>query len=134
MSYCTKADVNSMFGNISDQVSDEMFTTAISNSDAWINANLKRNYDPIPTSNPQALKTVAIYHSASDILLTLYHGDDLPIQYDVWFNKAQSLLDDYIESYLNADAEEEELMAHQMVKHSKAQTYNEKRGRCGWVR
>lgn len=134
MSYCTKADVNSMFGDISDQVSDEMFTTAISNSDAWINANLKRNYVPIPTSNPQALKTVAIYHSASDILLTLYHGDDLPIQYDVWFNKAQSLLDDYIESYLNADAEEEELMAHQMVKHSKAQTYNEKRGRCGWVR
>ena len=134
MSYCTKADVNSMFGDISDQVSDEMFTTAISNSDAWINANLKRNYVPIPTSNPQALKTVAIYHSASDILLTLYHGDDLPIQYDVWFNKAQSLLDDYIESYLNADAEEEELMAHQMVKHSKAQTYNEKRGRCGGVR
>ena len=134
MSYCTKADVNSMFGDISDQVSDEMFTTAITNSDAWINANLKRNYVPIPTSNPQALKTVAIYHSASDILLTLYHGDDLPINYDVWFNKAQSLLDDYIESYLNADAEEEELMAHQMVKHSHGQTYNERRGRCGWVR
>ena len=134
MSYCTKADVNSMFGDISDQVSDEMFTTAISNSDAWINANLKRNYVPIPTSNPQALKTVAIYHSASDILLTLYHGDDLPIQYDVWFNKAQSLLEDYIESYLNADAEEEELMAHQMVKHSHAQTYNARRGRCEWVR
>ena len=134
MSYCTKADVNSMFGDISDQVSDEMFTTAITNSDAWINANLKRNYVPIPTSNPQALKTVAIYHSASDILLTLYHGDDLPINYDVWFNKAQSLLDGYSESYLNADAEEEELMAHQMVKHSHAQTYNTRRGRCEWVR
>lgn len=134
MSYCTKQDVNSMFGDISDEVSDDMFNVAITNSDAWINANLKRNYVPIPTTNVAALTTVARYHAASDILLTLYHGDDLPIQYDVWFNKAQALLDDYIDSYLKADAEEEELMAHQMVKHSHSQTYNQKRGRGIWVR
>lgn len=132
--YCTINDVNSMFGDISDEVTTDMFNTAINNATAWIEANLKRNYVPIPTEHPQALKTVAVYHSASDILLTLYHGDDLPVQYDVWFNKAQSLLDDYIESYLNADAEEEELMKHQMVKHSHSQTYNQKRGRYGWGR
>ena len=132
--YCTINDVNSMFGDISDQVTEVMFNTAINNATAWIEANLKRNYVPIPTEHPQALKTVAVYHSASDILLTLYHGDDLPIQYDVWYQKAQALLDDYIESYLNADAEEEELMKHQMVKHSHGQTYNTKRGRLGWVR
>ena len=127
--YCTVDDVNSMFGDISDEVSTEMFNTAIGNATTWIEANLKRNYVPIPTDHPQALKTVAIYHSASDILLTLYHGDDLPIQYDVWFNKAQTLLDDYIEAYLNADAEEEDLLAHQMVGVSHSRTYNQKRGR-----
>jgi len=135
MLYCTKEDVNSMFGDISDDVSDEMFTTAISNSTTWIEANLKRNYVPIPTTNVDALKTVAIYHSASDILLTLYHGDDLPVQYDVWFNKAQSLLDDYIEAYLHSEAEESDLIKHQQVKHSRGRTYNKKRGRRSiWVR
>ena len=132
--YCTIEDVNSMFGDISDEVSTEMFNTAIGNATTWIEANLKRNYVPIPTEHVGALKTVAIYHSASDILLTLYHGDDLPIQYDVWFNKAQTLLDDYIEAYLNADAEEEDLLSHQMVGHSHSQTYSQKRGRRGWVR
>ena len=125
--YCTKDDVNSMFGDISDEVTDAMFTTAIGNSTAWIEANLKRHYVPIPTSVPSALKTVAIYHSASDILLSLYHGDELPVQYDVWFNKAQDLLEDYINSYLNSEEEEAELVKHQMVKHSKGLTYNQKR-------
>jgi hypothetical protein len=129
MSYCTKEDVNSLFGDISDQCSDEMFTTAIDNSTTWIEANLKRNYVPIPTEHVQALKTVAIYHSASDILLTLYHGEELPVQYDVWFNKAQGLLQDYIDSYLNADAEESDLIAHQMVAHSHAPTYRQRRRR-----
>ena len=125
--YCTKEEVNSLFGDISDDITDEMFNTALDNSTAWIEANLKRNYVPIPTTNPNALRTVAIYHSASDIILSLYHGDELPVQYDVWFNKAQGLLDDYIESYLNSEAEEEDLVAHQMVKHSKGLTYQQKR-------
>lgn len=137
MSYCEKEDVNALFGDISANITEEMFEVAITNSTSWIEANLKLNYVPIPTDNPQALKTVAIYHSASDIILSLYHGDELPVQYDIWFQKAQSLLDDYIESYLNSDAEESDLVDHQMVKHSKARTYNQKRGRRGvrgWVR
>ena len=134
MSYCTIDDVNSLFGDISDEVTDELFTTAINNSATWIEANLKRNYVPIPTCNVEVLRTVAIYHSASDILLSLYHGDDLPVQYDIWFQKAQSLLDDYIDSYLNSDATEEEKSDNQMVKHSKGLTYNQKRrGRKRWM-
>ena len=127
--YCTKEEVNSLFGDISDDVTDEMFNTALDNSTAWIEANLKRNYVPIPTEHVGALQTIAVYHSASDILLTLYHGDDLPIQYDVWFNKAQTLLDDYIEAYNNSEAEKTDLLEHQPVKHSHSKTYNQKRGR-----
>lgn len=137
MTYCTKEDVKSLLGDIPDDPTDEALTTAINNSTSWIESNLKRNYVPIPTDNPNTLKTVAIYHSASDLILTLYHGDELPAQYDVWFNKAQSLLDDYIDAYLNSDAEQSDLINHQMVKHSRARTYNQKRGRRGvrrWVR
>ena len=137
MSYCTTDEVNSLFGNISDDISDEMFDTVINNSMAWIDANLKRNYVPLPDGDVDALRTAALYYAASDILLSLYHGDELPVQYDVWFNKAQSLLDGYIESYLNNDADKSDLVAHQSVKHIHGRTYNQKRGRRGvrgWVR
>lgn len=187
MSYCTKTEVNSLFGDISDEITDEMFNTVIANSTAWIDSNLRKNYVPIPeitveeatstteedtteetdedditsevdetetetetettvsvtqstivTYNlinvPNGLRAAAIYYAASDVLLSLYHGDDLPVQYDVWFNKAQSLLNDYITAYINSDADESDLVNHQPVKHSHSLTYNQKRRRRGWVR
>ena len=162
MSYCTKEEVNSLFGDISDDITDEMFTTVIANSTSWIDSNLKKSYVPLPNVSialvnndgsttivesissttatyilinvPSGLRTAAIYYAASDILLSLYHGDELPVQYDVWFQKAQGLLDDYISSYLNSEAEEADLVKHQMVKHSKGLTYNQKRGRGRWRR
>ena len=153
--YCNKDEVNSLFGDISDDVTDDLFNTAINNSTAWVNANLKRNRVPVPLteilmespteivvetggntglnitedSGIEVLKTAAIYYAASDILLSLYHGDELPVQYDVWFQKAQEFLNAYIEAYWNSDADADDLMNHQMVKHSKTLTYNEKRCR-----
>ena len=127
MSYCTQSEINKMFGNITDDIPEDMFDVVRKNADAWIDSNLKKNYVPIPTKAPNALRTAAIYYAASDVLLTLYQGEDLPVQYDVWFNKAQSLLLDYIEAFNNSEAEESELVKHQMVKHSKGMTYNQKR-------
>ena len=131
--YCNCKDIEALFGDISDDINNDLFTTVLGNTEAWIEANLKRHYVPIPTNVPQALKTVAIYHGASDIILSLYHGEELPVQYDVWFQKAQDLLDDYIEEYLNSEASPEEQANVQMVKHSHSLTYNEKRMR-GWER
>jgi hypothetical protein len=125
--YCNSTDIVALFGDISDEIDDDLFTTVLGNTEAWIEANLKRHYVPIPTSIPQALKTVAIYHGASDIILSLYHGEELPVQYDVWFQKAQDLLDAYIDEYLNSEATAEEQAQIQMVKHSHSRTYNAKR-------
>lgn len=166
MSYCTREEVNSLFGDISDDISEEMFTTVIRNSASWIDSCLKKAYVPLPELTPEeiiddldvldeddensssgvsahnthieynlinvpdGLRTAAIYHAASDIILSLYHGDELPIQYDVWFNKAQQLLDDYIDAYKNSEADAMDLAAHQQVKHVHGLTYNQKRG-CG---
>lgn len=132
MSYCTSEEVNTLFGDISDDVPDEMFETVINNSTVWIETNLKKNYVPIPTDQPQALNTVAIYYSASDIILSLYHGEDLPVQYDIWFQKAQDLLEAYINEYLTTEATNEELNNIRLVKHSHSATYNKRRGR--WVK
>lgn len=131
--YCNSTDIVALFGDISDDVTNDLFTTVLGNTEAWIEANLKRHYVPIPTSVPQALKTVAIYHGASDIILSLYHGEELPVQYDVWFQKAQDLLDAYIDDYLNSEATAEEQAMVNMVKHSQSPTYHERRIRR-WVR
>ena len=155
--YCTRNDVNSLFGDISDDVTDELFVTSINNSTAWVNANLSRNRIPLPVipepdtdadtveieieinpgnglnltdaSDLNTLRTAAIYYSASDIILSLYHGEELPVQYDVWFQKAQTFLDAYIEAYWNSEADEDDQLAHQVIGHSKSCTYNQKRRR-----
>lgn len=101
MAYCTIEEINALLSDISDDASEETLTVVLNNSTAWIDSNLRRNYLPIPTNNPQALNTAAIYYGASDVILTLYHGENMPVKFDVWFNKAQQLLEDYIEAELN---------------------------------
>ena len=137
MTYCTEEEVTAIFGDISDDVPEALVELSITNSKVWVDSNLKKNRIPIPQNVPDTLQTVAVYYAASDILLSLYHGDELPVQYDVWFNKAQGLLEDYIDEYYNSDAEASEVVNHQMVKHSHGRTYNQKRHRRsvrGWVR
>ena len=127
MAYCTSQDVNNLFGDISDDITEEMFETVITNSTSWINSNLRKRFVPIPGETVGALRTAAIYYSASDILLSLYHGEELPVNYDIWFKKAQDILDAYIIDYLNTEATAEEAENLNMVKHSHAPTYRQKR-------
>ena len=123
MTYCTIEEVTSLFGNLPDETDTDMVEVAINNSTAWIDANLKRHYLPIPTDNPQALNTVAIYHSASDVILNLYQGVDLPVQYDTWFNKAQDLLEDYIEAETSNTEDSSILSSNSTVGYTKTRRY-----------
>lgn len=180
--YCNVADVNSLFGDISDDISMDMFLVSICNAGSWIDSALLRNHIPLPevpepepepepdttddtsdtdddasninddtiTDNdpddtnstdtvegmestttietgliigdvPSILKTASIYFAASDILMSLYHGDQYESLMDYWFNKATSLLEGYIEAYKaenNIDSN---------VGHRNALTYNERR-------
>ena len=74
--YCNSSEVLALFGDISDEPSDDLLQVAIDNTEAWIESNLKRHYVRIPTDIPQTLKTIAIYYASSDILMSLYHGDE----------------------------------------------------------
>ena len=127
--YTDSDSVLALFEDISDNPSESLLTVSIDNTEAWIESNLKRHYVPIPVEIPQTLKTIAIYYASSDILMSLYHGEEYQTLMDYWFNKAQDLLDAYIEEYLNSEATPEEQNAIQMVKHSHAKTYKERRGR-----
>ena len=127
--YTDSNSVLALFEDISDNPSEPLLTVSIDNTEAWIESNLKRHYVPIPVEIPQTLITIAIYYASSDILMSLYHGEEYENLMDYWFNKAQDLLDAYIEEYLNSEATPEEQNAIQMVKHSHAKTYKERRGR-----
>lgn len=135
--YCDSDDVLALCEEISANPSENLLKVVIDNAKSWIETNLKQHYVHIPTTAPDTLKTVAIYYAASDILMSLYHGEEYESLMDYWFNKAQGLLDGYIESYLNNDAEESELANHRRVKSKHGKTYNQKRGRRSirrWVR
>ena len=132
--YCNSNDVLALFEDISDDPSEALLNVSIDNTEAWIESNLKKHYVPIPVDIPQTLKTIAIYYAASDILMSLYHGEEYESLMDYWFNKAQDLLEDYIDAFLHAEATDEELDKVNMVKHSHSQTYHEKRRRGIWVR
>ena len=127
--YCDSNSVLALFEDISDEPSEALLTVAIDNTEAWIESNLKRHYVPIPVEIPQTLKTIAIYYASSDILMSLYHGEEYQNLMDYWFEKAQDLLDAYIEEYLNSEATPEEQANIRIVKHSHSQTYTERRGR-----
>jgi hypothetical protein len=154
--YCTVTEVDSLCCDLSDEVPEQLFITAINNSTAWIDTNLKSKQVPIPVktiisstptsseitettaidnglvndeSDLNTLRTAALYYAASDVILTLYHGEDLPAVFDVWFLKAESFLEAYIEAYWNSEAEQDELLNHQLVTHSKVQSYNQRRNR-----
>lgn len=154
--YCTVEEVDSLCCELSDHVPEQLFITAINNSTAWIDTNLKSKQVPIPVksivnvtndsvevietnvvstsfvndeSDLNTLRTAALYYAASDVILTLYNGEDLPAVFDVWFLKAKSFLEAYIEAYWNSEAEQDELLNHQLVTHSKVQSYNQRRNR-----
>ena len=68
---------------------------------------------------PSILKTASIYFAASDIIMSLYHGDQYQSLMDYWFNKATQLLESYIDAYKadnNIDSN---------VNHRNAPTYKE---------
>jgi len=136
MSYCTHDDVTNLFGDISAEVSEEMLDRVIQNSTVWIEHKLRQNNISIPSEDVEILNTIASFYSACQIVTSLYHGDEKPEVSNVWCNEARTLMDEYIEGYLdNPDNPEHD--NHQMVKHSHARSYNQKRGRRGvrrWVR
>lgn len=124
--YCNSDSVLALIGELSDDATYDLLKTAIDNSEALIDSELRGNYVLIPTTAPTTLKTVAVYLSASDVLVSLYTGSELPVQYDIYWNKAHELLNSYIQEVQNNPEDESEADRMIIVKHSHSPTYNER--------
>ena len=123
--YCSSDDVLALFEDISDVPSDALLKVSIDNTEAWIESILRSRNIEIPLTIPQTLKSASIYYASSDILMSLYHGEEYQTQYDYWFLKAKELIDAYINQEL-AEINNEKNM---QVKYGVANTYNQNHNR-----
>jgi hypothetical protein len=153
--YAIQSDVEPLVKFISDDASTELYTRVLLNADSWVNARLLSNSLHIWTSVsslveteetvngetttvtstvttiepetpiPDLLKTAAVYYAASDIILALYNGEEMPTQYDTYFNKAETMLDAYIQQ-MKEELKNTELKSKNIVRHSKSQSYNQR--------
>lgn len=130
--YCTVTDITNLFGdNVSDTIETNLIQTAINNATGWIHGRLRAKQVPLPdpVNYSSTIHTVAVYYAASDCYGALFNGEDYQVNFDMWYIKAKELLDDYMDAYWNSCAEEDEQVAHSVVRHSHGLTYNQKHGR-----
>ena len=129
--YASQEDVCPYVTFISDSPSTDLITNILDNADSWVNARLLSNsltiFTEQSTEIPELLKTAAVYYAASDIILALYNGEEMPTQYDTYFNKAESMLQSYI-TQMKTELAETELSNFNPVKSRKGRTYYEKMG------
>ena len=129
--YASQSDVEPLIKFISDNPNEDLFITVLTNADSWVNARLLSNNLPKWGNRqdvPDLLKTAAVYYAASDIILALYNGEDMPTQYDTYFNKAELMLDAYV-TQMKSELAETELAKFNPVKHSKSQSYYQRKHR-----
>ena len=156
--YASQSDVEPLIKFISDDTSTDLFNQVLLNADSWVNARLLSNSLHIWTSTsstveteetvngetttvtqtvttiepetpiPDLLKTAAVYYAASDIILALYNGEEMPTQYDTYFNKAETMLDAYI-TQMKKELAETDLKKYNPVKHSKGPSYYQRKHR-----
>ena len=103
MVYCSMEDVIVRMQDISDTPSEETVNAAIDDATVRINKKLKSRYVIIDKISVDDLKTVCCYFACCDILTKLYHGDDMPVNPNVYCKQANELLEDIIEEAINND-------------------------------
>lgn len=150
--YASQSDVEPLIKFIDDDASTDLYNSVLDNADAWVDARLLSNSLSIWTTEiiqqevtnnnetvmedveiispedkpiPNLLTTAAKYYAASDIILALYNGEDLPSQFDTYFQKAETMIDAYI-AQQKEDLAETELKDKNPCRYSVTPTYHTK--------
>ena len=128
--YASQSDVEPLVKFMPDDASTVLFDTVLENADCWVNARLSSNSLSIWTSafDSESEETETKYYAASDIILSLYNGEELPTQYDTYFNKAELMINAYIKEQTDLLADTE-LKNKNPCRWSKTPTYYQQKGR-----
>lgn len=131
VSYTDDEEVEALVKYTSDDADADLIDVACRNADAFIKVRLTQNGLKEPSNDdiPIELETAGCYYAASDVLLALYNGEELPAQFDIYYQKAEAMLDAYILQQKDLLSETLEASKRSLVRYGKTQTYYEKRNR-----
>ena len=107
--YSNATSVRSLIKYTGDDADDDLVFLACDNADATVKSKLSKFRIPEPDPNdiPVELKTAANYYAVSDILQSLYSGEERSGNEEAYYIKADELIHNYIDLQLDALAESE---------------------------
>ena len=101
--YADETNVRALIKYAGDDADDDLIDVALANADATVKSRLSQHNIPEPTDDlPLVLITAATYYAVSDILQSLYNGEERSGNEKGYYEKAESLLNDYIALQLDA--------------------------------
>ena len=102
--YANADNVKPLIKYTGDDADDDLIAIACNNADATIVARLSQYNIPEPPSGndlPIHLVTAGTYYAVSDILQSLYNGEDRSGNEEGYYEKAESLIKNYIDLQLD---------------------------------
>lgn len=101
--YAVKEDILTRVGYLNQTPKEELITSVMKSADNTVNSRLSNNSLPTFENGdeiPDVLKTAACYYAVSDLLQSLYGKDDRSSNEKGFYDKAESLMNDYINQML----------------------------------
>lgn len=109
MNYADQNNVTKVIKYTGDEADNDLIQLACTNADATIKSKLSKYRIPEPDQNniPAELTTAATYYAVSDILQSLYTGEERSGNEQAYYQKADELIHNYIDLQLDALADTE---------------------------
>lgn len=101
--YADVDNVSALIKYTGDHADDDLISVACDNATATIIARLSQYNIPEPPDDdlPVELTTAGTYYAVSDILQSLYNGEDRSGNERAYYEKAESLIMNYIDRQLD---------------------------------
>lgn len=101
MKFANSHEVSTLCKYIGDEVDTDLLNIACDNADSIVISKLSERKIPSPSGSiPLVLKTAANYYAVSDILQSLYTGEDRSGNEKAYYDKAEALVSTYINEQL----------------------------------
>lgn len=104
ITYADDVSVRALIKYTGDQADDDLINLACTNADATVKSKLSKFRIPEPLQDdiPIELSTAANYYAVSDILQSLYSGEERSGNEEAYYIKADELIHNYIDLQLDA--------------------------------
>lgn len=101
--YAIKKNILARLSYLNQEPRVDLLDSSMEDADATVNSRLTRNNLPTYKNGdniPKVLQTAANYYAMSDILQSIYGKDDRSSNEKGYYDKAESLVNDYIQQKL----------------------------------